>query len=308
MPIITFLGLDVPVFIIVHGFSKLGKSLKKHVKIQSSTLPDYGTSLYNVAHDLEFAIMSFERSKNDILLVQSNASLDIIFHLDRLATKRSLHLMAAARADNLGTLIGYALCKSLPEGVVTEALLRPRMLHMVVNHQNTLAGIQWASPSSGASFDLLNDKFIHEIILAFDATRNMPLLPTEIVRACINYSGTPAEIIMAARAQRALKEALDAKIVGCILDHTWGMCDALASIRLISSDSWDWLFCFTVRVDHISQEVTLLAERASNVVLKHKLRSSYSWNYTFFGRVNHVYFWNYSMRPLVALSTPPRAS
>ena len=305
MPIITFLGFDVPVFIIVKGFSKLGKSLKKRVKIESANLPDHSTSLNNVVHDLENAIISFERSHNDALLVQSTATLDIIFHLHRLANERALHLMAAVRVDNLNALIGYALCKKLPEGIVTESLLRPRMLHMCVNHQNALAGPQWASPSTGASFEMLNEKFIQEVIIAFSTMPHLPHLPTELIRACISYASTPADIIKAAQTQRALKETLDVKIVGYVLDYTWGISEALASIRLISTDTWDWLFLYTVRVDHISQEVSLQAERASDIVLTHKLRSSYSWNYTFFGRTNHVYFWNNSMRPLVASSTPP---
>ena len=306
MPIVTYLGFDVPVFTIAKGcFSKLGKSLKKHAKIESHDLPSVGSSLSAVKHDLENSVMAFERARHDVLLVQSNASLDIVFHLNQLANERSLHLLAAVRVHNLDSLIGYALCKVLPAGVGIDSLLRPRLLHMLVNHQNTTAGSQWESPRCAACINSLERKFCDEIFLAFNATRKLPLLPADVLRICVEFSSTPGQIVMNARSERALREVLDRRIVGLVLDYAYGMSEALPSIRLISNDSWDWLFCYTITVAHIPQEISLLAQRAAEIIQTHKLRSSYTWRYTLFGRENFIYFWNRSMRPLTTLSTPP---
>ena len=311
MPVITHLGFDLSVVLLQKGnYSRLGKSLRKKVRVQFPS-DQSSVSLSSTLVDLRSSIRTFisdYRSIHNAILIPSYASIDIIFSLYQLANEFNLVFMTSARASDAQDLMGYALCKKLPDDIPKNhpsLSYPPRLLFMIINHKHQSVGEQWQSIENSASIDLLNQSFISEISSALRCS-TLPSLPDSILSLIIDFASTPASIIMAARTQRALRTGPLTDFNQLILSFVCGFStNPKNSLKQVSRDSWLWLLLYTIRIEPIPPEVAASIELAAGHLNTATFRQNRTWKFQLFGRPDHLYFWGTHMRPLIANELPP---
>ena len=309
MPVITHLGFALPVVHLHKGkYSRLGKTLRKKIKTKfpaDQSFPSLSSTLVDLRSSVRTFISDY-RSIHNTLLIPDNASIDIVFSLSQLAQEFGLFLLVSARASDAHDLMGYALCKELPEDIPSDhhSLSYPaRVIFKIIHHKHQSVGTQWQSIDKSASIDLINKTFCLEL---FSALRcyTLPSFSEEILSLIIDFTSTPTSIIMAARTQRALRDGPLANFTQFILSFVWGFdTSPKTSLRDVSRDSWFWLFFYCTQIESISPAASEAIESAATHLNTDEFRKRRRWKFHLYGRPNHLYFWG-RMRPLMANGLP----